>query len=235
MNIQDFEIWKTGISQAFWCHMNRLDAQSAYEPAIEIIKRKVEGREEEVNMPICWFDKIFRGGIKVPDTSERPLTFLFTGPPGTGKSYLALEMCYMLAKNEIRIGAQEPKSLNRDPKNSIYISTESTSNQIIQRANEFNWKQNDILLKYSRGINKAIKNNDLCKGKVVIFDSEQLSKGENILRMVKNALKFAFPYFKIFVKDLPLQTGIKAGISLGMDMGSKFMGGQADEKRKNTV
>ncbi len=75
----------TKISQAFWCDSKSLK----FMPAL------VAGQ------PVCWMDELLHGGIKFPEptaASPRALTLLLCGPPGTGKSIFATELCYRWAK-----------------------------------------------------------------------------------------------------------------------------------------
>lgn len=223
--------WRTGISQAFWCHMDRPDSDDAFEPACE--KVTDEKNNKDFLSPICWFDKLLRGGIKVPDTSERPLSFLLTGPPGSGKSSLALELCYMLAKNEISLDKDNSEKLNPEAKNSIYLSSESTANQILQKADEFKWNNKDIIHKYSKTLGKAIEEEVVSPGNVVIFDSEQQKQGRTLLKMVKWSLKMAFPVFKAFANSAPADPGTKAAVKAGTEVASGFVNKITQEEGKS--
>jgi len=71
-------------------------------------------------------DQLLGGGIRLPPGGKRPLILLITGDPGTGKSTLALELCYHFS--------QKPVS-----KHSLYITTESDAEWAVSKANEFKW------------------------------------------------------------------------------------------------
>ena len=46
----------------------------------------------------AWFDELFEGGLLIPEKGDRAaMTLLITGQPGTGKSTLAIEFCYLCA------------------------------------------------------------------------------------------------------------------------------------------
>lgn len=81
----------TGISKAFWCSMT--GGEPSYEPA-----QVVDPETGSWNgTGISWFDELLKGGIALPPPGHRPLTMLVTGPPGSGKTTLTMELCYRLA------------------------------------------------------------------------------------------------------------------------------------------
>jgi KaiC/GvpD/RAD55 family RecA-like ATPase len=109
----------TGISKAYW-----------YEPA-------GEGSFSEASIPApgshhpevaCWLDRLLEGGLKLPtklpgSSPAQALSLLLTGPPGTGKSTLSLELCYRWA-------------LNADY-NSLYVTTEAPADRLINNVDDF--------------------------------------------------------------------------------------------------
>jgi len=115
---------KTRISQAFWCQPNTngdFDFHDASFP------------DPDEKEKIYWFDQILEGGIWTPQPDmgqAKPLLFLLTGPPGSGKTTLALEMCYRLAKKQI------------GGKYSLYLSAEGEGWKLQQRANRYGWDEN---------------------------------------------------------------------------------------------
>lgn len=123
---------KSGISQAHCCTIDSGIAR--FHPAYIAFGPL----PDEDKKTISWFDKLFEGGLNLPETDDKnlqPLTMLVTGPPGTGKTTLTSELCYRLAKNE----QENPKSLF-----SLYISTDSTTKQFIENTQDLGWKDADV-------------------------------------------------------------------------------------------
>src|ERR1700732_4339274 len=111
----------TNVSQAFWCTH---DARSPFQPATDPQK---DGKKK-----IAWLDELFEGGIELPEApahGHRALTLLVTGPPGGGKSTLAMELCYRLAKEQ--------------DLSSLYITSETDDQWMIEKAHSFGWKDVD--------------------------------------------------------------------------------------------
>ncbi|MEM8922733.1 MAG: hypothetical protein AAGD35_04455 [Actinomycetota bacterium] len=69
---------------------------------------------------------MLRGGLRLSPNKDRALTVLVTGPPGTGKSTLALELCH-------RWGSQGPGL------SSLYITSESDNDSLQLKAAEYGW------------------------------------------------------------------------------------------------
>ncbi len=124
--------FKSGISQTHWCTID--SGIACFHPASIAFGPLPDEKKESIS----WFDKLFEGGLELPETHDdnpQPLTMLVTGPPGTGKTTLTAELCYRLARNE----QENQKNLF-----SLYISTDSTTKQFIENTKDLGWKDADI-------------------------------------------------------------------------------------------
>lgn len=131
---------KTDISKAFWCDStgNFLEAKA---PKIKFPLQN--GNDKYIDNTICWLDELFEGGIVIPeymdDDRKRALTILITGTTGTGKSSLALELCYRWAiKDDDTQDSGDKKGLS-----SLYITSEANEQWAIQKAKEMRWDKID--------------------------------------------------------------------------------------------
>lgn len=126
------EILPTGVSQVMWC-----DPAKAYSfsPA-RIPIMQAQGSKPA---PVFWLDQILGGGFLLPTTSSpnrRALTVLLAGPPGTGKSTLALELCYRWTFSQItgeKIG----------PLRTLYLTSEAHEPWMRNNANVLGWDEFD--------------------------------------------------------------------------------------------
>lgn len=166
-------IIKSNMSQVFWCsynqknkvlcpkrqnsecinvHCNGFPILSDFEPAIINDKH------------ISWLDQLFINGI---ETSEKkPTTMLITGPPGSGKSTLALELCYQIASA-------------KDPLLPLYISFESTTKSLIEKAAKFGWNIKNKIIPYegdNDGFLKKIENRKEKNKVTIAFYDKKISK-----------------------------------------------------------
>ena len=115
---------KSGISQAYWCNTSAKIAR--FQPA-EI------AFDTPDTQPLSWFDKLFEGGILLPNGKSdilRPMTMLVSGPPGCGKTTLITELCYRLAVNE---------QGNDRKLSTLYISTDAETGRMIDNAENLGW------------------------------------------------------------------------------------------------
>lgn len=131
----DVDRLQTGISKVRWC--DPAGGFYNFDPAvmkgIKIESDKNAAKDEPAVREMSWFDEIFHGGIVLPkqaDDQHRAVTLLITGPPGTGKSTLALELC-------VRLATRPEKSLLTGK--TLYVASEAHPPWMIDNASSFGW------------------------------------------------------------------------------------------------
>lgn len=123
----------TQISTSYWCD-SQGNFLKAFAPKIQTNYSLLEDDTKKELVCLSWFDELFEGGIvlpKYPENEPRALTILLTGPPGTGKSTLALELCYRLAELP---QTNFPKKFS-----SLYITSEAHEMWAMQKFMEMKW------------------------------------------------------------------------------------------------
>lgn len=172
---------KTNISKAYWCTNNEkggAEFQAARIPIFDIANTKsfydMSDNDEKEFSPhdISWFDNLFDGGgIKVAEQDGKPIILLISGPPGSGKSTLALELCLRTAINH---GFW-----------SLYISTESVTNLVID-------KVNSLRIKHSKGriipFNGKVDKDNNSEGSLTVYGQENITKWDTFSEIVELAL-----------------------------------------------
>jgi KaiC/GvpD/RAD55 family RecA-like ATPase len=125
----------TRISQAHWCDPATTNFTLA------TISSVMRGNPD---YGTCWVDELFEGGIVLPEVGEggqRALTMVLSGPPGTGKTTFAMELCCRLAEDP-KPKEQRPDEVKR-PLRSLYVTSESHKDWMIQNARSFRWPSVD--------------------------------------------------------------------------------------------
>lgn len=132
------QLLRTRVSRANWC-----TSQGQFQPAsVEWMKQPRGGGGE-----IYWLDRLLEGGIVLPNLAtgqKRALTILITGPPGAGKSTLALEFCYRWTDGYIEeiepSGQVRPVAGSTPGLASLYVTSESDERWLFEKASSLGWK-----------------------------------------------------------------------------------------------
>lgn len=211
------KILKTNISKSYWCkYMEGITRyQSAETPEYwekhdqDLFHDLNKDDKHEVSWAdISWFDNLFEeGGMKIPVESGKPLTLLISGPPGSGKTTLALELCLRIAINH---GFW-----------SLFISTESTTNRLIEKIKSFKIKNSKgKIIAYDKNY-QVPKNTDKDENKefgaLTIFGQENITKWEKFSDIVELALEQISQWLlkdKTLFKRLFGRSSVSVGIGI---------------------
>lgn len=100
---------------------------------------------DEKGRQVCWLDMLCRGGIVLPKDLDKGVNkrdksnlLLLSGPPGTGKSTFALELCCRLVRN-----ARLARAESRATFNALYVSAEWSADRVIDKARRYGWDKPD--------------------------------------------------------------------------------------------
>ncbi|MFH1999508.1 MAG: ATPase domain-containing protein [Planctomycetota bacterium] len=125
---------QTNVAQAFWCSLENRGAK--FEPA------KYPSSDRGAVGGIAWFDLLLEGGINLPASAGKPVVMLITGTPGSGKTTLAVELCYRIARSGKVKSAVKTYSL--------FFSTDTETDRVIESAKAFDFKDaEDCILPFS--------------------------------------------------------------------------------------
>lgn len=119
---------KTDVSTAYWYVPNNKKENSFQKAEIPSLMK---------GNSLSWLDLMLDGGIYMPelkDAKNRALTVLIFGQPGTGKTTLALELCYRWTRN---------KQVRRRGLDTLYITTETDKNWLVEKACNFGWEDSE--------------------------------------------------------------------------------------------
>ena len=148
----------TNISQAYWCEKSQSGCR--YEPAEIKLGSHTQNH-------VSWFDQLFCDGIHLPEQDGNPITILLTGPPGSGKTTLAFELCYRLATEH--------------QYSSFYFSTDSETHRLIGNAKDFGYVDTNKVAGFS-------ENPDEFRP-VIVWGKEKIDEWKALDDMLTTALK----------------------------------------------
>jgi KaiC/GvpD/RAD55 family RecA-like ATPase len=134
--------------------------------------------KENDKSQVSWLDVLLEGGMVLPEFNPqepRALTIMITGTPGSGKTTLALELCYRWAE---RVRQKTDKWRNLHGWDSLYVTSELNYEWALEKANNMGWEHSDSVflnLASQQDQNHVAASQHWQAGRIIVYESSILA------------------------------------------------------------